>query len=377
MRYKTKLTMLFIATLILFSGCSKDIKEYNKPAIYWYENIVKAIANEDMEKADSYYSSLQGEHISSPLLPEATMIMAIAHMHNEEYLLTSHFLNEYVKRYANVNEQEFSEFLKIKSMYMALPNPRRDQILISDAIKKAKRFKKAYPYSMYITLVDTMLTNLLMAESALNETIASLYDRVDKPKSAEYYRAKQTKKWIVWDNLNRANTVWYREWFEGDGTASWYGFVIPDTQSIVSRNSNNENDSNDEDLGDPNSWYDFVVPSSAKVDKNVTEESWYDFVMPSSYEDKKEVTKEETKEEVKVVETQKVETPKTDNGSWYDFMMSETPEEQKLEEELENKDANWYDFMLPDSDGDTEVKEKKETKEKDSSWYDFVLPASK
>ena len=29
----------------------------------------------------------------------------------------------------------------------------------------------------------------------------------------------------------------YRAWFEGDGTESWYAFMIPDTQSVVSRNT--------------------------------------------------------------------------------------------------------------------------------------------
>ena len=68
-----------------------------------------------MDKADDYYASLQGEHSGSPLLPEATMILAVAHMHNEEYLLTEHFLNEYVKRYADENEREYAEYLKVKA----------------------------------------------------------------------------------------------------------------------------------------------------------------------------------------------------------------------------------------------------------------------
>ncbi len=371
MRYKTKLTMIFIATLILFSGCSKDLEEYNKPAIYWYGKIVKSIANEDMEKADAYYSSLQGEHIGSPLLPEATMILAIAHMHNEEYLLTEHFLSEYVKRYANVNEQEFSEFLKIKSMYMALPHPRRDQVLISDAIKKAKQFKKSYPYSTYLGLVNTMLTNLLMAEAALNEAIASLYDRIDKPKSAEYYRSLQTKEWIVWNKIDRAKTVWYKEWFEGDGTASWYAFAIPDTKSIVSRNTNNRDDNETVETDD--SWYDFVVPASAKIDKDVKEESWYDFVMPSSDEDKKEIIEEK----VKVVESVKKEEITTeDDESWYQFMIPESEEEKALEEQVEQNEGSWYDFIMPDTDDEVEVEETKPA-ETENNWYDFAVPNSK
>jgi outer membrane protein assembly factor BamD len=82
-----------------------------------------------------------------------------------------------------------------------------------------------------------MLTKLILAKAVLNEAIAELYQRVDKPKAAKYYKAKESEKWIDWSKVNRANTPWYREWFEGDGTSSWYAFLIPDTQSVVSRNS--------------------------------------------------------------------------------------------------------------------------------------------
>ena len=227
-------------SLILFTGCSKELDEYNKPAIYWYSQLVSAIANHDLEKADNFYASLQGEHIGSPLLPEATLILAIAHMHYKEYLLSEHFSNEYVKRYANSNEKEFAEFMKIKAKYMALPNPRRDQVLIQEAIHEGEVFKRTYPKSMYYAVVDTMLTNLKMAEAILNESIANLYDRLDKPRSAAYYRSIRPQTWIHWDAIDRAKTAWYREWFEGDGTESWYGFMIPDTQSVVSRNTMQE-----------------------------------------------------------------------------------------------------------------------------------------
>ncbi len=222
---------------LLFSACTKEVDEYNKPAAYWYGKIVESISAGSIDKADDYYSSLQGEHIGSPLLPEATMILAIAHMHNEEYLLTEHFLNEYVRRYANANEREFAEFLKIKAKYKALPNPRRDQVLIQEAIDDAKKFKQTYPHSMYYSLVDTMLTNLYLADASLNEAIADLYVRLDKPKAAAYYRAIRPEPWIKWNEIERANTPWYREMFEGDGSSSWYAFMIPDTDSVVSRNT--------------------------------------------------------------------------------------------------------------------------------------------
>ena len=237
MKLQTKFLLSTLVAFIFFSGCSKDLEEYNKPAVYWYAKIIESISNGSVDKADNYYSSLQSEHVGSPLLPEATMILAIAHMYYEEYLLTEHFLNEYVKRYANPNEKEFAEFLKIKAKYMALPNPRRDQVLIHEAIREAHKFRLNYPNSMYNDILDTMVTNLYMADAALNDTIADLYERLDKPKSAAYYRSLKPQPWINWKEIDRANSAWYRAWFEGDGTSSWYGFLVPDTRSVVSRNS--------------------------------------------------------------------------------------------------------------------------------------------
>ena len=261
MNIKINFALILSIVLILFTACSKDIEEYNKPAIYWYGKIVSSVADGSLEKADNYYSSLQGEHIGSPLLPEATMILAIAHMHYEEYLLSEHFLNEYVKRYATPNEKEDAEFLKIKAKYMALPNPRRDQALIQEAIEDGERFKLNYPNSMYFSVVDTMLVRLYLAEAALNETIADLYDRLDKPKSAVYYRSIKPQPWIKWAEVDRANSAWYREWFEGDGTESWYAFMIPDTQSVVSRNSISE---------DENETVEKKIEESPVVQKNKT-----------------------------------------------------------------------------------------------------------
>ncbi len=168
MSLKLNLMITLFTTFIFLSGCSKDIEEYNKPAAFWYGKIVESISNGNLEKADSYYSSLQGEHIGSPLLPEATMILAITHMQYEEYLLGEHFLNEYIKRYATPNEKEFAEFLKIKAKYLALPNPRRDQALIQEAIDEGEKFKRNYPNSMYYEIIDTMITRLYLAQAVLN-----------------------------------------------------------------------------------------------------------------------------------------------------------------------------------------------------------------
>ena len=238
-----KYILIISFLLALFTGCTKDLEEYNKPAIYWYNKMVDSIAQNDLDKADDYYTSLQGEHISSPLLPTATQILALAHIDNEEYILANYFFDEYIKRYATNDEKEFFEFKKIETNYRSLPNLRRDQKLIKETISDSKIFLAKYPYSQYRYEIDTILTRLLMAQSAFNRTIAKLYKRVDKYKSAKYYEDKDQKKWIEWSKVVPASQPWYREWFEGDGDDSWYSFLIPDTQSVVSRNSNKDTNS--------------------------------------------------------------------------------------------------------------------------------------
>jgi len=226
--------------LIFFTACSKELEEYNKPALYWYSKIIDNISDGNLEKADSYYSSLQSEHINSPLLPEATIILATSHMQIEEYLLAEHFLNEYIRRYADASEREYAEYLKMRVKYLSLSSPRRDQGLINETIFIGEEFEKSYPYSKYYAQVDTMLTRLYISRVSFNEFIALLYERIDKPKAAKYYRSVIIEPWIDWKYVEPASSPWYREIFEGDGRGSWYGFLIPDIQSVVSRHSYEE-----------------------------------------------------------------------------------------------------------------------------------------
>ncbi len=227
-----------VVVILFVSGCAKEVDEYNKPADYWYAKMITSVSNGNLEKADSYFSSLQSEHISSPLLGEATLIMANAHMAHEEYLLSEHFLDEYNRRYATPSGREYAEFLKIKSKFLALPNPGRDQGLIDETLRGADAFKISYPHSVYMPLMETMETQLHLAKATLNDHIASLYDRLGKPKGSEYYHTIAPVTWIDSSTVVEARVPWYREMFEGDGSSSWYAFLIPKTRSVVSMDDN-------------------------------------------------------------------------------------------------------------------------------------------
>ena len=85
-----------------------------------------------------------------------------------------------------------------------------------------------------------MVTRLVIARVALNRSIADLYERLDKPKAARYYKNIEPEPWIDWERVAPAQTPLYRAIFEGDGGESWYGFMLPDTQSVVSRHDDDE-----------------------------------------------------------------------------------------------------------------------------------------
>ena len=185
-------TLVTAVTAILFVGCasSQSGEEFNKPAFYWYKQIAKSIANGNMDKADAFYISLKSEHMRSPQMPTAIMLLAHAHMNNEKYLLSNYYLDEYNKRYGENSNREYIEFMKLKAAFLGIKDVYKDQKLIMDSVAKANTFTNRYPGSMYTTMVSTMLIRLHMSQYLLNENIAALYERTAKPDAAKIYRDK-------------------------------------------------------------------------------------------------------------------------------------------------------------------------------------------
>lgn len=182
-----------VATVFLLAGCfgsKKDVAEFNKPALYWYKKIAASISKNNMDKADAYYISLKSEHMRSPLMPTAMIMLANAHMGKEEYLLANYYLDEYNKRYGEEQNREYTDFMKLKASFLGIKDVYKDQKLIMDSIAKANLYIIRYPGSNYAPLVNTMLIKLQMSQYLLNENIAALYDRTGKPEAAKIYREK-------------------------------------------------------------------------------------------------------------------------------------------------------------------------------------------
>jgi len=188
---KKSILGLFILAFV-FIGCGKqdDINEFNKPALYWYKKIASSITNGSLDKADSYYISLKSEHVRSPLMPTAVMMLAHAHINEEEYLLANYYLDEYNKRYGESGSRQYVDFMKLKASFLGVQDVYKDQKLIMDSIVSAQTYIARYPGSDYAPLVNTILIRLHMSQYLLNENIAALYTRTGKPDAAKIYKAK-------------------------------------------------------------------------------------------------------------------------------------------------------------------------------------------
>ena len=207
--------LLLISTIFIFTACSsKQDEEYNKPALYWYNKMLKEISLYQLDKADDTYTSLESEHRNSPLLPSALMVIATTHMDNEEYELAIYYFNEFIKTFEDNKKQDYVRYLKIKSKFLAFKQQFREQKLIDDTLEDINKFVGKYPTSSYIHLVKTIQSRLYMAKATLNVEIASLYKRTDKPKASVVYEEKAKSSWKDIKSIEPVNVPWYRAIFE-------------------------------------------------------------------------------------------------------------------------------------------------------------------
>jgi len=211
------LNILFIASLAyIMSGCASKVEEqeYNKPAIYWYNKMINQISNYQLDAADNTFTSLESEHRNSPLLPSATMIIAVSHMEDEEYALANYYLDEYIKKYSLKKNTDYIRYLKIKSNFLAFKSQFREQKLLRKTIADTDNFVKEYPRSEFIYLVKDIKSRLLMSKATFDQEISELYERIDKPQATKYYSKKASENWKDIKNIEKIDVPWYRSIFE-------------------------------------------------------------------------------------------------------------------------------------------------------------------
>ncbi|MBS4236101.1 outer membrane protein assembly factor BamD [Campylobacter vulpis] len=209
---------LLILSLIItfFTACSTKNKDelYNLSPSQWYAQIIKDLQDKDLEKADTHYSGMASEHIADPLLEPILIILAQAHMDEEEYQLAEFYLDEYNKKFGNSKNVDYTRYLKIKAKFEAFAVPNRNQALMLQSQQEIDNFLKEYPNTQYKPLVQTMLTKFNIAVFYLDSTIADLYNRTDRQQSYEIYQEKLQQSEFFERSIITPELPWYRAIFE-------------------------------------------------------------------------------------------------------------------------------------------------------------------
>ena len=213
--FKFKNLLLIACAAFVLTACSsKNDEEYNKPAIYWYNKMLKQIASSDLDAADDTYTSLESEHRNTPYVPTAMLILVNAHIDEEEYALANFYLDEYIKRFGLSKDIDYARYLKIKANFLGFKYQFRDQQLIEETLTQINEFKVKYKNSPYMPLVDTINSRLFMAKASMDKEIADLYIRRDKEAAAAFYEQKVQNSWVAPQEIEPVKVPWYRAIFE-------------------------------------------------------------------------------------------------------------------------------------------------------------------
>lgn len=181
---------LFLAIAFFFVSCASEGEEFNKSAQYWYEKLLIAVADGNLEKADNYFNSLQSEHSASPLIKDALILLTKAHSENNEHLLAGFFANEYKTRYSEAKNADYVGFLNIQSNFYAFPNYTKDQGFVNENVNEIASFVISNQNNKFLPYIRHILTTFKLAQLEINSEIARVYRMKDKEIAQKQYEAK-------------------------------------------------------------------------------------------------------------------------------------------------------------------------------------------
>lgn len=206
--------LLFFLSFFMAACAVKENELYNLTAEEWYKIIIKDLQSKDLEIADGHYTSMASEHIADPLLENAQLILAQAHIDEEEYQLADFYLEENAKKFGTSKNMDFIRFLQIKAKFQTFAQPNRDQGLLLQGMEDIEEFNNNYPDTKYDPLVKTMLAKFNLAIYALDENIAALYKRTGRDESYEFYQQRLEESDFQGVPMIKPKVSWYRRIFE-------------------------------------------------------------------------------------------------------------------------------------------------------------------
>lgn len=205
-----KKRIIFVISVSFFIiGCSQKDVIINKPAMFWYQNIFQSIRENNLDKADDYFVSLQSEHTNSPLIKDAILILGNSHLYNNENILAEFYFSEYIKRFGDSNNLDYINYLRLRARFFSFQNNVKDQQFLIQTTTLIHDFMDKYPNSRYINFVHDMELKIALGQNELNKKIAHVYDKLDKDKAKNIYLDRIDNELESKTEPRNSKTPWY------------------------------------------------------------------------------------------------------------------------------------------------------------------------
>lgn len=215
MKFLNNFFIILIAVFI--AGCSKNPfkseQVFNLQPEKWYSKIIKDIRQDDLKKADIDYTYFASEYVDSPLLEQMTLILAQAHINDNEYILANYYLDQYIKKFGTPSKIEFAKYLKIRANFESFSRPNTNSYLIDQSIAQINEFLYQYPYSIYRPLVDTIRTRYMLARYYMDKETLNLYKRLGRKISQKVFEKRIQNSPLKDSKMIPPKLPWYIRMF--------------------------------------------------------------------------------------------------------------------------------------------------------------------
>ena len=199
MKYLKLLLSLWM--ILLLTACTTnqtetvELPKSTKKSLKSYKGeITKAILAKDLEFADKLYLDMRDQYIESDSVGGVMFQLAKAHMSTREYLLSRYYCEAYIKDYPDGRRLSYAWFLRVESLFLRFKNGNSKQALADQVEQELKMYRSYFGRNKYSSKIKKMTKEVERVKEEQNEKIALSYEKMGKPKAAEYYRNKLNKK---------------------------------------------------------------------------------------------------------------------------------------------------------------------------------------
>ena len=197
---------LLLLIPLLFLACSKNPAQIHDE-LKIHQQLKKDIDNTFLDNADDDLMNLEAEFPSSPYIKSDLLILYLAHLKNEDYILAKFYLNQYEKRFASIKEIPWCEYQKIKIDFLSYQNAYTNQKRILELIKECEKYTLTFPNSTFLPEINTIYIKALLTKKYLDDKIYRLYKRLSKEKAAKLYKTDIPK------DSKPPKVPWYKKIF--------------------------------------------------------------------------------------------------------------------------------------------------------------------